>query len=477
MFEQTPLFQALIAHSQKNPISMHVPGHKNGSLLNEAGWDYFKRISELDVTELTGLDDLHDAESCIKEAQDLTARLYGADRSYFLVGGSTAGNLAMILAAFRRGDHVMVQRNCHKSVLNGLELAGIRPVFLGPEIHEKGGFALGITLSTVERAMEQYPDVKGLIVTSPNYYGMSRDLTDVVAYMHHHQLPVIADEAHGAHYAADGFPLSVLAMGADAVVQSAHKTLPAMTMGAYLHVGKGSLLQQRKIEHALQSIQSSSPSYPIMASLDLSRSYLAQLDKSDIEEIIKQSNDLKQHLTQRGFLVIEPPIGYEADHLKITIQAKREYSGYEMQAAFENHGLYPELADSLNVLFVLPLGVSHETMRWKAAIDKAAAELNSREYRQKRNKYAPFPEVSSLFCSYDDMWSKETRKLELKQAEGRIAAEMVIPYPPGIPLMAKGERITKEMIDSFYKLQQNSARFQGSAGSEIGVFTEEGEQQ
>ncbi|MFC0190348.1 aminotransferase class I/II-fold pyridoxal phosphate-dependent enzyme [Fictibacillus aquaticus] len=478
MFEKTPLFSALISHRNRKPISMHVPGHKNGSLLHESGISYYKKISEIDVTELTGLDDLHDAQECIKEAQDLTAKFYGADETHFLIGGSTAGNLAMILAAFDPGDKVMVQRNCHKSVLNGLELAGLMPIFLGPEIHQQGGFPLGLTLETVKMALEQHPEIKGLIVTTPNYYGMSADLISIIEFMHERSLPVLADEAHGAHYVLDGFPASVLSMGADAAVQSAHKTLPAMTMGAYLHIGKRSLLDKKRVRHALQMIQSSSPSYPIMASLDLSRAYLAQLKTVDIQSIKEQSIELKDFLKQHGFLVIEPPSGYEADPLKVTLQAEGEYSGYELQKMFEKHGLYPELADSLNVLFVLPLGVSHETMRWKEAVLKVSEDLNRKERTETTNFQAVFAPVSSLFYSYGEMRNKGTELVEINQSAGRISAEAVIPYPPGVPLIAKGEQITESMIKSFNVLQQNGARFQGGNETMISVFEEEeGEEQ
>jgi arginine/lysine/ornithine decarboxylase len=473
MFEKTPLFSALISHRSRKPISMHVPGHKNGLLLHEAGISYYKKISELDVTELTNLDDLHDAEGCIKEAQDLTAQFYGAEETHFLIGGSTAGNLAMILSAFDPGDAVMVQRNCHKSVLNGLELAGLVPIFLGPEIHQEGGFPLGLTLETVKMASEQYPEVKGLIVTTPNYYGMSADLSSIIQYMHERSLPVLADEAHGAHYVLEGFPDSVLSMGADAAVQSAHKTLPAMTMGAYLHIGKQSLLNKNRIRHALQMIQSSSPSYPIMASLDLSRSYLAQLKSSDIELIKEQSLELKDFIKQCGFHVLDAPSGYEADSLKITLQAQWEYTGYEMQSIFEQNGLYPELADSLNVLFVLPLGVSHETMRWKEAILRASKELNSKRKLAAIKFPSAFPPVSSLSYSYSEMRRKLTVKVKINDSAGRISAETVIPYPPGVPLIAKGEQITESMIKAFNVLQKTGARFQGGGGEMISVFAEE----
>ena len=280
-----PLLEHLIQFSKQNPMSLHVPGHRNGDvyrqltdLLQQTYYEelleYMAKLAAIDVTELTHTDDLHDPETVIKEAQDATAKLYGADHSYFLVGGSTAGNLALILSICDTNDYIIVQRNVHKSIINGCKLAGANVIFLNPEYEPITNVAVVPSIETVRQALVEYPQAKAVFLTNPNYYGISVDLTEYVSLVHHHHIPLLVDEAHGAHYGIAPYaPPSALTAGVDAVVQSMHKTLPAFTMGAVLHV-QGQYLQQQNIQQQLSMIQSSSPSYVIMASLDVARATL-----------------------------------------------------------------------------------------------------------------------------------------------------------------------------------------------------------
>jgi len=260
---KTPLLDQLIFHHKKNPLSLHVPGHKYGRLLDYSKYSAYRGILQLDATELSGLDDLHSPEGVILEAEMLLSEAYGTERSYFLVNGSTVGNLAMILAVLQKGDIVLVQRNCHKSVLNGIELAQAKPVFLGPDYDEDWGVTGGVSPEITARALAMYPGAKALIVTYPSYYGMVNDLQRIIKQAHDVNIPVLVDEAHGAHFISGGnFPKSALQFGADIVVQSAHKTLPAMTMGSYLHLNS-KRIERDRLEHYLHILQSSSPSYPV----------------------------------------------------------------------------------------------------------------------------------------------------------------------------------------------------------------------
>src|SRR5690606_155051 len=239
---------------------------------------------QYDQTELSGLDDLHYPEGAIREAQELLADAYGAERSFFLVNGSTTGNLAMIHAVCKEGDRVLVQRNSHKSIFHAMELAKLRPVYLTPEWGEASQSAEGISLATVKEAIRQYPESTALILTYPNYYGMAgTEIKEIINYSHQFNIPVLVDEAHGAHLLAGGlFPQSALTYGADAVVQSAHKTLPAMTMGSFLHI-RGERISINRISKYLRIFQSSSPSYLIMASLDDARAYIQNYSRPDLQ--------------------------------------------------------------------------------------------------------------------------------------------------------------------------------------------------
>jgi arginine/lysine/ornithine decarboxylase len=460
--KHAPLYEALINHAQKNKWSFHVPGHKNGQVFEKNAAPFFRTVLPLDVTELTGLDDLHHPEGPIKEAQDLLADFYGVDKSYFLVGGSTSGNHAMILAAFGQEDIVLVQRNCHKSVLNGLELAGATPVFLTPENDEVGGIPLGVSFTTVQKAVELYPQIKGIILTNPTYYGMQQDISDITGLIHDIGGVVLVDEAHGAHFGLKEMPESAIHKGADVVVQSAHKTLPALTMGAFLHVNSDTIKAHR-IEHALQMVQSSSPSYLIMASLDLSRLYLENLTQDDITYIVDQSHEFRLFIDSvPHFQTVKPQEGYTLDPLKVTVQSDREISGYKLQRLFEAVGLFTELADEKNVLFILPLGKINELDELKEAFVKISKQLFFYKKREKtESSHKVFPSISKLQLSYTAMKKMDAVLTLMEHAEGYIAAESVVPYPPGIPLISKGEKITSELLHHYFFLKEKGARFQG----------------
>ena len=262
---KTPLFDQLMKHHEGNPISFHVPGHKYGQVFPEKGRNYFSDILKMDATEITGLDDLHSAEGVILEAEKLLADLYRTQRSFFLVNGSTVGNLAMTLSTIKEDEIVLVQRNSHKSIMNGIKLANARPVFISPEYDLDYRVAGGLSYESVKSALIQYPNARAIILTYPNYYGMTVDLKSIIDLAHAHNIPVLVDEAHGVHFiAGDYFPPSAVELGADIVVQSAHKTLPAMTMGAFLHY-QSRLVSSSNLQFYLQALQSSSPSYPLMA--------------------------------------------------------------------------------------------------------------------------------------------------------------------------------------------------------------------
>ena len=470
--KNAPLFEALVHHTKNSKWSFHVPGHKNGKIFEKSGADFFNSVLPLDATELNGLDDLHHPEGVIKEAQERLASIYGASKSYFLVGGSTSGNLAMILASFEQGDVVFVQRNSHKSVLNGLELAGVTPVFLSPEMDLEGGYALGVTNETVKEALRNFPESKGIILTNPTYYGMQQDIAGIASTIHDRGGIVLVDEAHGAHFGLKGMPNLAIQQGADVVVQSAHKTLPALTMGAFLHVNSDRIDAYR-LSHALQMVQSSSPSYLVMASLDLSRLYLESLSDDDVTNIISQSQTFKEFIhSLPHLLVVKEPKGYVADPLKITIQSDREISGYKLQSLLEKEGLYTELADDRNVLLVLPLGMMDSIPDLKKIFHKLSNQLSI--YRNKESfedNVTVFPAVSMLELTYTHMKKMHPQKMLIEAAAGYIAAEAVIPYPPGIPLIAKGEKITSESIRLYFSLKEKGAKFQGTTENrEMYVF-------
>ncbi|MEH7492281.1 aminotransferase class I/II-fold pyridoxal phosphate-dependent enzyme [Neobacillus niacini] len=457
-----PLYEALIHYKNTNPISFHVPGHKSGTVLNQPLQNLFQELLRIDATEISGLDDLHSPEGVIKEAEELLAALYQVKESFFLVNGSTVGNLAMILSVCEKDDVVFVQRNCHKSVLNALKLAKVKPVFLEPDYDTEWKTATGVSKEVVERAISLYPDAKAIVVTYPNYYGMVYDLKSIIDLAHLHTIPVLVDEAHGPHFIiGEPFPASAIQLGADMVVQSAHKTLPAMTMGSYLHINSDRV-NCEKVKEYLQMLQSSSPSYVIMASLDLARNYLATYQRNDLAYLKNEISNFKKVLsTIQSIKVLEYPDS-DGDTLKVTIQSRSKLSGFELQKKLEEKGIYTELADPHNVLLILPLLKENQNYPLAEASRKIKELLEEIPYRPIEDEtIISSGKLSELAIPYEKLSNIENEVIPIAEAAGQVCAETIVPYPPGIPLLLMGELITEEKLRQLTQLMNAGARFQG----------------
>lgn len=549
---KAPLYDALTHYAASDQRSFHVPGHKNGMIYTDVlkqmtGNDLFSSILQLDVTEISGTDDLHHPEGVIQEAQQLAAQCFGAEESHFLVGGSTVGNLALILTVCSHPeDIIIVQRNVHKSILHGLMMARAKAVFLTPELDQASGLAVIPSLASIEAALEQYPTAKAVLLSSPNYYGMGKDLSGIAEACHRYQIPLLVDEAHGAHYSQhQRFPISALAAGADGVVQSTHKMLAAMTMGAMLHV-QGDSIARSLLKQRLTMIQSSSPSYPLMASLDLSRylldCYGEQIFATGLEARDYFINSLAEN-KRFGYLSFSDDI-YTQDPFKVVVYDLEGYlSGEILQERLEYYGCVPEMSDDRYVVLVFSLGSTVEdSVCLLEALYKIAQEpltvrledhevndvvqdtnpvtiertrssegteydhlqktvnsaisfhLNTDSVDQKghhakqhinkftdqdkninennnqyvdQNKYTISEPILFTMTPIDE---ENAEVVPLEQAEGRICAEMVIPYPPGIPILYAGEIIHSSVYDRLLTLRSHSHKIQGTADSTLNTL-------
>lgn len=460
--KETPLFDALVSFSNNDPISFHVPGHKDGTVFPSPGLPFFKDILKLDKTELAGLDDLHAADGVIQEAQQLASDYFGTDRSFFLVGGTTAGNLAMILTVCGPDDTIIVQRNSHKSIFNALELSGARAVFVSSVFEEEEGRYGGPCLHSVKEALTQYPYAKGLVLTYPDYYGKTYLLQEAINAAHEKNIPVLVDEAHGVHFTASGqLPASALEMGADIVVHSAHKMAPAMTMASFLHI-KSNRISTQQIQYYLQIIQSSSPSYPLMASLDLARSYLASLTDKDIAKAIESAENFRRILKRSKHWRVRIPDKAD-DPFKTTIVAEQGINMKHAATLFEQAHIYPELATDSHILFIHGLAPFTEGEKVMAALEKIEEQLkNTSRHATIESRRLPQASVQPLALSYQEMKKRKIFFVSWQEAAGKVAAEPVIPYPPGIPLICKGERITEEMVIQIMNMLTREINFQNT---------------
>ncbi len=456
---QMPLYNALIGFTEKEHYSLHVPGHKNGRVFPKPALKTFQDILSIDLTELEGLDDLHSPSGVIKEAQSLLTDYYQTKQSFFLVNGSTVGNLTMVLACCSPGDLVFVQRNAHKSIFNALKLAQVQAVFLTPETDEEGSVATGLTLETLQEALNRYPEAKALILTYPNYYGQAVQVETLIQIAHTHGLGVLVDEAHGPHFKwGEPFPKSSLEFGADLVVHSAHKMLPAMTMGAYLHINSDWIAKER-VQAVLSMLQSSSPSYPIMASLDVARSFLATLDEKSVDQIVNQVTWFKRELesTLGWSLGLSAPF-VQTDPLKLMIHVSG-YSGFQLKTKIETMGYFPELADPNHVLFVFGLDQVPPFQGMLESFKMAGIQPKSGEGKLKGAR-APYS-VSPTPLGLSEFEAQPLTSIPLSEAVGYQSGAAVIPYPPGIPILLKGETITNQHIEHIELWKRTGAAFQG----------------
>lgn len=479
---RAPLFQALRERRLRGEASFHVPGHKFGSLMDKEECGIFGAVMGIDYTEIEGLDDLHHPEGVILQAERLAAACFGAEESYLLVGGSTVGNLAAIGAVCSRGDRILVQRNVHKSVIHGLMLAGAEAVFLQPEMDSATGLATGVKLEVLLQALVQYPEAKAVLLSNPNYYGMGMDLGPYAEAAHHAGMPLLVDEAHGAHFGLHpAMPPSALSRGADLVVQSTHKMLTAMTMGAMLHV-QGPRIHRSRLKQRLAMLQSSSPSYPLMASLDLARRLAGTVGPALLEERLGWLKDWEAEVRDlSGIRLVEPAIMGERatcdyrDPFKITLyDSSYRLTGFKLQELLGEYGIMSEMADDRHVLLACSLATEHRDLeRLLAALQQLDSRLEEGEWGAappERHVPVPLPgedygdaavglPVRMDMDDPDAFGSVKT--LPLEDAVGYPSAETVIPYPPGIPLLFAGERIRPEAVRRIRRLAQAGARFQG----------------
>lgn len=461
---RTPVFDGLLKYRRNQAYSFHVPGHKDGLVFPEKAASFYKQLLSLDATEVADLDDLYHPTGILREGEALLSDYYGSRSSYFLVNGSTVGNLVMVMAACSPGDVVFVQRDCHKSIFNALRLADVHPVFLAPAVDPESGLAAGIDPEAWEAAVDRFPQAKALILTYPNYYGMAPEVRGLIKEAHAYGLTVLVDEAHGPHFRmGPPVPPSTLDMEADMVVHSAHKMLPAMTMGAFLHVNSPRV-PKKKVEAAREMLQTSSPSYAIMASLDLARCYIANLDQEEREKIFSGRDAFVAALKNIGKVhLLEQRNGrFQIDPFKITLELESGDSGFDWQKRLIAAGIYPELADPHHVLFVLGLTDRIDYGRALKLIARSLGVLKKTS-AERFSQPSSFPQYTKLSLTYRAMSETDTEEADLADAAGRIAAEHVVPYPPGIPAVIQGERITEQQLAAIRGWRRAGAVFQNES--------------
>lgn len=445
---KTPLINALKNFDKISPAYFCIPSHHRGKGASSSFTEVFgKTVLKYDLTETPLTDDLHEADGAIKEAEILASELFGSDRTFFLVNGTTCANEAMIISSVCEGEKILVARNCHKSVLMGLIISGASPVYIEPEISGVFSTFGSISPEKVELAFKNHPDIKAFILTSPTYYGIGSDLQKIVDICHSHGALLLVDEAHGSHFAfSDKLPKTALSCGADMVSQSTHKTLNSMTQSSMLHV-KGSLVDISKVDAALKIVQSTSPSYILMASLDAARQNAALNGRTAVCSMLDIASYIRSALSSiDGVSCPENIDGNEVfsfDKTRIVFSVKGMSGFYLSEILFEKYNICCEMADNYNVVSIIGSSDSYEDAdRLINAVKETAATVNSGKIKE--FSLPPMPPIA--MTPRKAFFAKSTRT-NFKDSVGKVSAEMIAPYPPGIPVIYPGEVITEEIYE------------------------------
>ncbi len=445
---KTPLIDALKNFDKISPAYFCIPSHHRGKGASSSFTEVFgKTVLKYDLTETPLTDDLHEADGAIKEAESLASELFGSDRTFFLVNGTTCANEAMIISSVCEGEKILVARNCHKSVLMGLIISGASPVYIEPEISGVFSTFGSISPEKVELAFKNHPDIKAFILTSPTYYGIGSDLQKIADICHSHGVLLLVDEAHGSHFAfSDKLPKTALSCGADMVSQSTHKTLNSMTQSSMLHV-KGSLVDISKVDAALKIVQSTSPSYILMASLDAARQNAALNGRTAVCRMLDIASYIRSALSSiDGVSCPENVDGNEVfsfDKTRIVFSVKGISGFYLSEILFEKYNICCEMADNYNVVSIIGSSDSYEDAdRLINAVKEIAATVNSGKIKE--FSLPPMPPMA--MTPRKAFFAKSTRT-NFKDSVGKVSAEMIAPYPPGIPVIYPGEFITEEIYE------------------------------
>lgn len=439
-----------------------MPGHKLGRGFPK---NFSNDFLSLDITEIPGSDDLHCPSGIISEAQMLAAKAFKADRTFFLVNGSTCGIHAMIMTICRPNGKLIVPRDCHKSVINGMMLAGVSPVYLKNEADKEFGIPDPIKPSQVEGALKENPDADGVLITRPSYYGTCADIREIANIVHSCGKILAVDEAHGAHLVFNSsLPVCAMEAGADICVQSAHKTLPALTQGSYLHV-KSDRIDIERLEHFLRILQTSSPSYIIIASLDMARELMETRGEEMLDRLLGYIDWLEDKIDQipgisklsekwRGKLCL--------DRTRIVLNVTGTgVSGFFAEKYLRTrHHIQVEMSDMNNIVCI---GTVSDSRAYYEKLSYALREL-AEEFGSPaagRNVFPQLPGLPQNGLELHEVLHKGTVKVPLEEAEGRVSKDIITPYPPGIPVICPGEIISRDLIQYIHSIITGGGKVNG----------------
>lgn len=465
---KTPIFTFLQEYTKMDITPFFVPGHKHGHGLKEFSKFVGENVLAMDITSLPESDNLANPIGIIREAQRLVADAFGAEKAYFLVNGTSEGVQVMIRSAIKPGEQIIIPRNAHKSTVGGLILSGAVPVYVYPEVHPELGITTVVDSATIKQAFKQHPFAKAVFAINPTYYGMVADLKTIVRTAHREGAVVLVDEAHGAHMGFhDDFPLTGMEVGADMSAASLHKTGGSLTQSSVLLI-RGNRISQDNVQQTLNLTRTTSPSYLLMASMDVARKQLALYGDELLDETLELARYARREINEiEGLYAFDNDLNgkygiYDLDETKLSIYIGRlGTTGYAIERELmKKYGIGLEMADLNNILALITIGDT------KDSVDRllhALRELVKAHGIHDVKKTVQFPEMPDLIVSPREAFYGTKKTIHLEYAAGEISGEMLMAYPPGIPLICPGERITQDIVDYVKVLKEQRAALQGTS--------------
>jgi len=469
--KRAPIYEALVQFKKQRVVPFDVPGHKRGRGNPELVELLGEKCVGIDVNSMKPLDNLCHPVSVIKAAEELAADAFGASHAFLMVGGTTSSVQSMILSACKSGDKIILPRNVHKSAINALVLCGAVPVYVDPRVDSKLGIPLGMELLDVQSAIDQNPDAVAVLVNNPTYYGICSNLGAIVALAHAHGMQALVDEAHGTHlYFGDGLPQSAMAAGADMAAVSMHKSGGSLTQSSLLLLGPNA--NARYVDKIINLTQTTSASYLLMSSLDISRRNLALRGEQSFEKVAKMAQYARGEINEVGGYyaygreLVNGGSVFDFDVTKLSIYTRDiGLAGIEVYDLLrDEYDIQIEFGDISNILAYLSIGDRIQDIE---RLVGALADIK-RLYAKEPTEFFIAEYISPVVAATPQAaFYAEKESLSIQEAIGRVCSEFVMCYPPGIPILAPGEVITKEIIDYILYAKAKGCSMQGPEDPEI----------
>ena len=469
--ERAPIYEALQSFQKMRVVPFDVPGHKRGRGNPELTALLGEQCVKLDVNSMKPLDNLCHPVSVIREAEELAAEAFGAAHAFLMVGGTTSAVQSMVLSVAKRGEKIILPRNVHRSVMGAMVLCGAIPVYIDPACDDRLGIPLGMSVSDVERAIRENPDAKAILVNNPTYYGICSDLRRIVQLAHAHGMLCLADEAHGTHfYFGENLPVSAMAAGADMAAVSMHKSGGSLTQSSLLLCGPA--MSEGHVRQIINLTQTTSGSYLLLSSLDISRRNLALRGKEAFARVSELAEYARHEINAiGGYYAFSRELCngdsiYDFDTTKLSVNTLRVgLAGIEVYDLLrDEYDIQIEFGDLGNILAYLSIGDRpREIERLVSALSEVRRRFGGSEAGLMKQEYIE-PDVA---VSPQDAFYAEHESLPLLETEGRVCSEFVMCYPPGIPILAPGERITREILDYIVYAKEKGCSITGPEDADI----------